>query len=234
VSEVDAAPKQPQPGELPRYPGQGSRDHRDYGSPKPGTNGLAIAALAAGICGGVPLAVIFGIVALSQIGDTRQKGKGFAVAGLAAAGAWTLVFVLAIVSSVHGQAHRSADGTVTKKGTSTVEELRVGDCALDPGTGLLSEVTVVPCEQPHTAQVVAKPLSAVKGDYPGDSAAASESGDLCVAALKAVVDQTRVTATMSLVSAHPNATAWDEGVRDTTCLLTDSKPFTGSVLISQP
>lgn len=225
-------PPQPRPAALPSYPGRASPFDRNHMPLKSGTNGMAIASFAAGVFGGIPLGVIFGIVALGQIGDTRQKGKGFAVAGLSLSGVWTLVLVAAIVGSVHGEAHRSANGTVTKKGTSTVQELRVGDCAQDPGTGLLTEVTVVPCDQPHTAQVIAEPESAVKGDYPGDSAAASESTDLCVAALKTAVDPGKVTATMKLIGAHPNATAWEDGTRDTTCLLTDDKPFTGSVLIA--
>ncbi len=53
---------------------------------KPGTNGLAIASLVLGIlwiCGvGSLLALILGIVALSQIRKTASGGKGLAIAGI--------------------------------------------------------------------------------------------------------------------------------------------------------
>ena len=41
------------------------------------TNGFAIASLVFGIISGIPLAVIFGIIALVQIPKKNQKGKGW-------------------------------------------------------------------------------------------------------------------------------------------------------------
>jgi hypothetical protein len=47
-----------------------------------------------GLCGVVPLGVAFGIRALTQIGESPQKGKGLAIAGLCLSGLWLVVAVL--------------------------------------------------------------------------------------------------------------------------------------------
>jgi peptidyl-prolyl cis-trans isomerase B (cyclophilin B) len=57
-----------------------------------GTNGMAIASLVcAFVC--TPLGLIFGFVALSQIGKTGQSGRGLAIAGI-------VVSVLSIVAVI--------------------------------------------------------------------------------------------------------------------------------------
>jgi hypothetical protein len=43
------------------------------------------------------LSAVFGIVALVQIRDRQQRGKGFAIAGLAISGAWILLLALIII-----------------------------------------------------------------------------------------------------------------------------------------
>lgn len=79
--------------------------------PQGKTNGLAIASMVLGIVWiywiGSLLAVIFGHIALNQMKrDVTQKGKGFAVAGVALG--WTglgivgLLFILGIGMSVWG------------------------------------------------------------------------------------------------------------------------------------
>jgi hypothetical protein len=57
------------------------------------TNGFAIASLVFGIISGILLAVIFGIIALVQIGTTGQKGRGMAIGALAVTGGWVLIGV---------------------------------------------------------------------------------------------------------------------------------------------
>lgn len=70
-------------------PGGGGHDPRGYGAPPPrGTNGMAVAALIAGISGlllcGVPslVGVILGHVSMKQIKGSGEEGRGMAVAGL--------------------------------------------------------------------------------------------------------------------------------------------------------
>jgi len=47
-----------------------------------GTNGFAIASMIFGILGGWVLALVFGLIALSQIGRTGESGRGMAIAGI--------------------------------------------------------------------------------------------------------------------------------------------------------
>ncbi|HEX5615868.1 MAG TPA: DUF4190 domain-containing protein [Acidimicrobiia bacterium] len=82
--------------------------------PTTGTNGLAIASLVLGlvwVCGiGSVLAVIFGVVALGQIKQRSQSGRGLAIAGivLGALGI-ALIVVSLIAAAVTGDDEASVD-----------------------------------------------------------------------------------------------------------------------------
>lgn len=94
----------------PQPPGYG------YGYPSPGypqqsvgTNGMAIASLVTALVGfliciiGSFLGVIFGIIALNQIRNTGQGGRGMAIAGIIIGGLGTaLALVLFIVFVIIG------------------------------------------------------------------------------------------------------------------------------------
>jgi uncharacterized membrane protein len=73
-------------------------------APAPGTNGLAIASLVLGILWlywiGSILAIIFGFVAMGQIKQRNQGGKGLATAGLILGfiGLGTLILVILLVA----------------------------------------------------------------------------------------------------------------------------------------
>lgn len=78
----------------------------------PTTNGLAIASLVLGILWlywvGSILAIIFGHVALHQIGERRQGGRGLAIAGLVLGYIGLAFLVLAIVVVIAvGVSHRT-------------------------------------------------------------------------------------------------------------------------------
>jgi hypothetical protein len=59
-----------------------------------GTNGFAIGALALGICGGAPLGLVFGVIALAQVRRSGERGRALAVAGIALSLAWLAVMVI--------------------------------------------------------------------------------------------------------------------------------------------
>ena len=71
-------------------------------APAAGTNGLAIASLVLGILWvwwiGSVLAVIFGHIAISQVGKTNQGGRGLAIAGLVLGYIGIAVFVAAVIA----------------------------------------------------------------------------------------------------------------------------------------
>lgn len=74
-----------------------------YGVATGGTNGFAVASLVLGIvwlCGlGSILALIFGLVALSQIEQRRQSGRGMAIAGIVLGAIGVALLVIGIIAS---------------------------------------------------------------------------------------------------------------------------------------
>lgn len=61
--------------------------------PQKGTNGFAIAALITGLVGLNLLGIIFGFVALNQIKQTGESGRGMAIAGIILGFVWIVVVI---------------------------------------------------------------------------------------------------------------------------------------------
>ena len=64
-----------------------------------GTNGTAVVAFVLSLIGFGVVSIILGIVALNQIKKGNQKGKGFAIAGIAIGALTTLIVLINIASS---------------------------------------------------------------------------------------------------------------------------------------
>ena len=93
-----------------------------------------------------------------------------AIAGLILSGLWLVVGIAVIAIGLNAAPQRSASGLVTQPGVTSVYSLRTGDCLQNPGARLgILTVRVVPCDQPHTAQVFAVFPVAGSG-YPGTTA----------------------------------------------------------------
>jgi hypothetical protein len=73
-----------------------------YGMPpgRRGVSGFAVASFLFGLIGGIPLGLIFGIVALGKIRRTGQGGKGLAIAGLVLTGAWVALWMVIFYGGV--------------------------------------------------------------------------------------------------------------------------------------
>ena len=161
-------------------------DPREY---RPGTNGLAIAALCCGIAGLFPVAavvaIVLGIVALNQLRRVVQGGRGLAVSGIVLGSLWLLgwaahiaigVLADAPTSSANGPGPGAASSSSSASPTRPVErrvevgDLKAGDCftggSLGSGTDV-GDVTVVPCAMPHTSQVITV-FELPRGRYPGE------------------------------------------------------------------
>ena len=100
------------------------------GSPSRGTNGFAVAALVLGIlwlCAvGSVLAIVFGIIALTQIKTSRQGGKGLAIAGIVL-GALGVIATIASVIAV-----RTAADEIIDNQSDEVDDVEIVECSLDP------------------------------------------------------------------------------------------------------
>jgi hypothetical protein len=196
--------------------------------PKSGTNGFAIAAFILGLVGGGLLSVIFGCVALSKIRQQPQRGKGLAIAGLCLTGVWVVILVVTIAVKVQTASQRSdTTGQIIKNGHLDVLSLRAGDCFQHPsGTTpaeSLTQVTAVSCTTPHNAQVIA--LLPVSGSaYPGEPAFRAQAVPGCEAAVKAKVDQSKLTSTTVLHFLYPLPQAWTDGQHSISCFVVDSSP----------
>ncbi len=78
-----------------------------YGAPQQSTNNLAIWSLVASVIGvvcgiGSIVGIVLGIIALNQIKQTPQAGRGLAIAGIAVGAASlviSLIWTLSVLSS---------------------------------------------------------------------------------------------------------------------------------------
>jgi hypothetical protein len=103
-------PQQPTVGGYPQPSGYQPSGYQPYGGyPKPGdTNGFAIASLVCSVIGiilvvvGPALGIVFGILALRQIGRRPQSGRGLAVAGLIIGGIVLVLDVLGLIGLAAG------------------------------------------------------------------------------------------------------------------------------------
>lgn len=89
-------PPPPPGGGYPPYPGAYSAP------PGAGTNGMAIASLACSLLGwacglGPILGIVFGFVALNQIKQSGQGGRGLALAGIIIGAVAIVIGVIAVV-----------------------------------------------------------------------------------------------------------------------------------------
>lgn len=233
-----SAPGYPPPGyQQPAYPQSGypQPDHpppgpSSFGS-KPGTNGLAIAALIFGIIGGSLLGIIFGIIALRQIRRTGQNGRGLAIAGLILSGIWIVVVAIVVVIALTTTAQRDpVTGTVAAGGDVAATSLQVGDCVnnLRDSTNLLS-LPAVPCAQPHEGEVFAV-FDLPAGPFPGADAVKKTVTSECSSRFAPYAPHS-TDPDPGLFSVYPQQQNWDDNDRQVVCIATPGSggTSTGSI-----
>ncbi|UJP40842.1 DUF4190 domain-containing protein [Cellulomonas palmilytica] len=115
------------------------------------------------------LAVAFGITALRAVRANGTRGRGLAVAGIAVGAVGTLVVLaLGVGIAVAFERDRTIPTDVTEPVTTTVDRLGGGHCIRDlPADGPVSEVVVVPCSDPHEAEVRARVTVQGGSAWPG-------------------------------------------------------------------
>lgn len=215
------------PGDPYGYPSYG------YGYPEPprGTNGMAIAALVLGICGFAVvtpiIGLILGLVALTTVRRTRQKGKGLAISGIVLSGAWIALFgVLLTVATVNQPEppNRDASGRVVGKGQESVFGLHPQDCfTLPPGLlgstdSHIKTFTVVPCSTPHDSEAVGT-YTVDQDVYPGADELRTDGTAHCLELLDAYApDQAALTGSR-VEFVYPDDQAWSAGERRVLCFL---------------
>lgn len=211
----------PPPGPGPGWGASAPGHHWDPAPPSStGREGFAIASLILGI---IPflaglLGIIFGFVALRRIRSTGRSGRGMAIAGIILGTLWLTFVVGVVIIGALGEADRADDGTVTSRGSVTATDLRVGDCPSSLPERVTTTLQLVPCSQPHRAEVYSTfPLAG--SSFPGDAEVARFGEGGCVDRLPAFVGPARVDA-FDVYFLHPTDQSWRLGDRKVHCLLT--------------
>ncbi|MFF3327299.1 DUF4190 domain-containing protein [Streptomyces sp. NPDC002889] len=245
----------PPPGPFPQQgayaqPGQPG----PYGGPQgwypppQKTNALAIVAFVMSIVCALPLVpLILGVIALSQIRNRGEKGKGFAVAAIAIHGVTLAFYSLVLILGLSGalddgpEPRRDTGGQVTSPGSSDVQDIREGDCfntdddlaeydSEHGGQAALS-VRVVPCGEPHEGEAYAV-FDLEDGPFPGTEKVTSIAEEKCGGTLLTdyVGDSPKLLESLDVYYYHPQSASWILGDREITCFLGDtSGTSTGSV-----
>ncbi|MEM9891998.1 MAG: septum formation family protein [Actinomycetota bacterium] len=130
---------------------------------------------------------------------------------------------------------QAADESRPTTGPMAVADLLPGDCVdVNLALGLNESVELVPCEQPHTAEVIGlvAPDEADGEEYPGRVALQGAAIDECLNAFTDYVGANPFRSSLAPVAIPPTFTEWDSGGRrETICLvnLFDSTDLTESV-----
>jgi uncharacterized protein DUF4190/putative regulator of septum formation len=213
-------------GAGPEFPTGPEVPIRQQPEPPRKTSGFAIASLVFGIIGGILFSVIFGIVALRRIRTRNLKGRGLAIAGLVLSGLWTLLIAVGVIIAVATDAERDPSGRVREAGTESVFDLRVGDCINNlEETTMEVSVDVVPCSQPHDAELISS-FEFPGGDYPGEESIFRVADRRCSRELDAVAGAQG----FEPFYFYPTEQSWATGDRQVNCVALFSQPRRGSVL----
>jgi hypothetical protein len=200
-------------------------------------SGWAVASFALGLLPVFIVNAIFALVALRRIKRLGQRGRGFAIAGLALSGLWIILAILAVVGANTSTATRSsATGVITHRGRMNVFSLKIGDCFDNPaGAKTVHTVTAIPCDQPHNAQIYGKfKLSGSDLSYPGAAAVAQLARSGCNARTGSV-NKSLTSSAMSIRIFLPTQVAWITGQRTVNCMIVNPKAdLTSSLLNSSP
>ncbi|MEP7762687.1 DUF4190 domain-containing protein [Sanguibacter sp. 25GB23B1] len=241
-------PVSPQAGAAaPRTPGTdpalGTAAPASAGA-RPGTrNGLAVAAaavpVATPVVGGI-LGVVLGTVALRQVRRARrtgapQRGTALAITGIVlgllvtaawVAGTWYVVWAVQL-------SDRGEDNADPADVTEPVEILFVdvnpGHCLELPTFGA-ARVTIMPCDVPHDAELLAMlPVQlGPDGGYPGQSSMQREGNARCEATL-AALPPTSAGLFRPFALAPPEG-MWNDDHREVWCFVTSRHgPVTGRI-----
>jgi len=111
-------------------------------------------------------------------------------------------------------------------------ELRVGDCIDVPESDDIEALDLVPCSEPHDAEVfgvLSHPAEA-GAPYPGSGALVAFAGEACLGRVFTdYVGVPRDRSQLNHLEIVPQQSAWDDGRRQLVCAVDADAPLVGSV-----
>jgi Septum formation len=141
---------------------------------------------------------------------------GFAAVCLIGLGAFATVLLL------HGRHHAPPPAL------PSVFRLQVGNC-VDSGPNGISSPTVVPCGQPHDAEVYAR-FALAGHNWPGGAAIGAQARRGCTARLGGYLNPQLATTVLAESYVFPDQGAWNAGERAVICeIRSTAGKLTGSV-----
>lgn len=187
--------------------------------PARGTDGFAIAAVVLGVLPIGGLGLVFGIVALVRIRKSQRRGQGLAVAGMVLGAVWLVLggFVAIFGEVEEDGPKRAADGTVIARGKLSSRDLRIADCPTSLRDGALGMVEVVPCSEPHQAEVYAT-FELSEASYPGAARISGLAVQGCEERLGPFLGP-RQAHSYDNLTLTPTEDSWRDGYREVTCLV---------------
>ncbi len=192
--------------------GQLVQTDKEPGPQQRASNRWAVVALVTGVLALVPVAVGAGITALVQTRRRDQAGAGLAVAGLAAAAAWTVIALVVASALALGGGSDPALGRLADAGTT-----KVGACLLEPAEQD-SVSTLVDCARPHAAEVyLADDLDA--RPWPGYDRVDELADDLCFAAFEDYVGESYDSSDYDYGYFLPDQKEWLDGAHRVVCVV---------------
>ncbi|MDL4814819.1 DUF4190 domain-containing protein [Actinomadura opuntiae] len=223
-----SGPGQPNPWARPAAP-----PPRD-GTLPPQTSGLAIAAFVTGLLGCCSiLGIVLGVVALNQIKQRGDKGRGLAIAGIVLSALWTVGSVagyLALSRSGSSYADLSTVPRPTVTGTKKIDAqtMRIGDCIDDPAMAgapagdtvppvQVEDVKIVPCDGPHDGEVL-DAFTLEETAMPAEEEMQRLAADGCKRRVESRIDRDPDSEQLTMSYYYPTGVSWRLGDRGVTCL----------------
>jgi hypothetical protein len=204
----------------------------------PSLDGCSVAGLVFGILPTVPLGLIFGITGIVRTSHRVRRGRPLAVTGLLLSVLWLVLFVAIGAASrpdsgQPGAAQQSPAATATvpspaSTGAVSPRNLRPGDCFMVKLGVVLTSIPLLPCSQPHDAQIFAN-LRIPNSSYPGSSAKTLDAAlKLCEPAAYTYMNG-RIDL-LEIAAYYPSSAIWAMGDHTAHCVLYDARQkFVGDV-----
>jgi len=98
---------------------------------------------------------------------------------------------------------------IVEEGDADVFALMVGDCMNEVSEELVSEVPVVPCDQPHDEEVFFD-LTLEGDEYPGDDVIQTQADDACLAQFEPFVGMAYDSSALGFYAYRPSQESWEQ------------------------